>query len=1035
MAMASSSMDEDMESTPRTGDECLDELNSTAEAEVNGPDMNEANATEEEMKIGSQPQHALALAQVEETEDAVADNVQVGGLAQHQSHGDLTDISPLSEEDADDKEEDRQYSSTKHISSNIRGMTISSVINANNTAIGRPDSIHSHRANVDRLLMSGGSLGRGGRGGSSMECGGGSDDLELSSHRHLPQHHRGSHTSYASRTHSHASLSNRTQEPHIYPNNHIHYRLTEPYQHNVAHTYDQNYYRSVGDWLRFVRRRDAPPAPSCTLSGPQFDGGHSSHQQQHYHPNDVNNKSGGYVHQGVSVPGYGQHRQKLIDPDGYYRRFDRTRIRTGLHSRDEAETMVRPAQMIGPNGELLVDMPSMQQQQQQQQGSVQYPSPIMGHYPSIYPNLITAQDPIDEEVDRGERECNTPTLSLMELQSTPNMCDMEGKQELCEHIVDRVPSGFVVREMHQDSKEKACDAAPSHITIEMNDHGQSLSACQDRHRYVAPPSGISSAMNLCDRIQPRANSQLTGQVTPTPSDVLRFETTRRVGGIIICPSSQQAFPRAPIPSHLHEQMMHEGSWDSKYATYACRVDQSQEDRSVEIAIFSLSRPHMRSFHLAWFAFFLAFMTWFAITPLLSEVQKSLNLTKEEIWTSSIFSVSAAVVTRCVAGLLCDIYGGRWMSAVVLVLCGIPTMFTGLVNTSTGLSMLRLFTGIAGSAFITCQFWTCSMFTREVAGTANALAAGWGNLGGGVGQVLIGAMLFPLFRWIYTAAGTTMDPAEASWRTCCVIPGLLCIAFAFVLLRYSDDHPKGNYRKRKHLGLMQKASAIKHIKAAIRDHNTWLLFIQYGCCFGVELATMNAATLYFKENFELSTESAAAIASTFGWMNLFARGLGGFISDISNAYRGMRGRLIWQCICFALEGIFVMVFSKAGTLPGAIAALITFSLFVQCAEGSTFGIVPYLSPSVTGTVAGIIGAGGNVGAVIFSIFFRQMAYQYAFWWMGLTTCIVSLLSSLIWIKGYEGLFLKQRVKTAPAEMKASTPRKTDEASMLELPEGH
>ena len=107
MAMASSSMDEDMESTPRTGDECLDELNSTAEAEVNGPDMNEANATEEEMTMGSQPQHALALAQVEETEDAVADNVQVGGLAQHQSHGDLTDISPLSEEDADDKEEDR----------------------------------------------------------------------------------------------------------------------------------------------------------------------------------------------------------------------------------------------------------------------------------------------------------------------------------------------------------------------------------------------------------------------------------------------------------------------------------------------------------------------------------------------------------------------------------------------------------------------------------------------------------------------------------------------------------------------------------------------------------------------------------------------------------------------------------------------------------------------------------------------------------------------------------------------------------------
>ena len=60
-----------------------------------------------------------------------------------------------------------------------------------------------------------------------------------------------------------------------------------------------------------------------------------------------------------------------------------------------------------------------------------------------------------------------------------------------------------------------------------------------------------------------------------------------------------------------------------------------------------------------------------------------------------------------------------------------------------------------------------------------------------------------------------------------------------------------------------------------------------------------AALYFKEEFELSTE--AAVASTFGWMNLFARGLGGFLSDISNAYSGMRGRLIWQLVCFFFEG--------------------------------------------------------------------------------------------------------------------------------------
>ena len=87
----------------------------------------------------------------------------------------------------------------------------------------------------------------------------------------------------------------------------------------------------------------------------------------------------------------------------------------------------------------------------------------------------------------------------------------------------------------------------------------------------------------------------------------------------------------------------------------------------------------------------------------------------------------------------------------------------------------------------------------------------------------------------------------------------------------------------------------------------------------------------------------------------------------------------------------------------------FSLFVQASEGSTFGIVPYLNVGVTGTVSGIVGAGGNAGAVIFSILFRQLVdYRTAFFWMGVSTAVMSLLSSFVWIRGYEGLFFKRRV---------------------------
>ncbi len=467
-----------------------------------------------------------------------------------------------------------------------------------------------------------------------------------------------------------------------------------------------------------------------------------------------------------------------------------------------------------------------------------------------------------------------------------------------------------------------------------------------------------------------------------------------------------------VNSQSREDQMHLASWDSKFESYSCRVDQSQEDSSVEIAIFSTARPHMRAFHYAWLTFFFAFLAWFSATPLLAEIKLSLGLTKEEIWASSICSVAGAVFTRCVAGLFCDIYGARLISATVLIICGVPTMFTGLVNNATGLSILRLITGIGGSAFVTCQYWTSTMFTREVAGTANALAAGWGNLGGGIAQLLSGTMLFPLFKMIYTKAGTQQDPATLAWKSCCVIPGLLCAGFSYFVVRYSDDSPKGNYHKRKKLGLMRKHSAWQHIKSALLDYNTWLLVLMYGCCFGVELTTTNAAALYFTEEFDLSTESAAAVAFTFGGMNLFARGLGGFLSDVSNAYWGMRGRLIWQLLCFALEGAFVMVFSKAKSLAGSITALMTFSIFVQAAEGSTFGIVPYLNPGLTGTVAGIIGAGGNAGAVVFSILFQRLPYRDAFFWMGASTTCISVLSTLVWIKGYEGLFFNRRVLPNP-----------------------
>ena len=178
-----------------------------------------------------------------------------------------------------------------------------------------------------------------------------------------------------------------------------------------------------------------------------------------------------------------------------------------------------------------------------------------------------------------------------------------------------------------------------------------------------------------------------------------------------------------------------------------------------------------------------------------------------------------------------------------------------------------------------------MFTKEWSGTANATVAGWGNLGGGTTQLFVGSFLFPMLKIAYD------NDAEKAWRSACVVPATFGLVTAFCVIKFSDDCPTGNYSKLKKENKMENVSAISSLKSGMLNVNTWLLFIQYACCFGVEITMNNASALYFSHKFDLPTEKAAAVASIFGWMNLFARGCGGLISDKMN---GRFGESISYC---------------------------------------------------------------------------------------------------------------------------------------------
>jgi MFS transporter, NNP family, nitrate/nitrite transporter len=72
-------------------------------------------------------------------------------------------------------------------------------------------------------------------------------------------------------------------------------------------------------------------------------------------------------------------------------------------------------------------------------------------------------------------------------------------------------------------------------------------------------------------------------------------------------------------------------------------------------------------------------------------------------------------------------------------------------------VIWFFIGIGGSMFVMAQFWMSTMFVKEWVGTSNATVAGWGNLGGGVTQLLVGSMLFPIFWAIDN------NDAKKAWR--------------------------------------------------------------------------------------------------------------------------------------------------------------------------------------------------------------------------------------------------------------------------------
>lgn len=382
-----------------------------------------------------------------------------------------------------------------------------------------------------------------------------------------------------------------------------------------------------------------------------------------------------------------------------------------------------------------------------------------------------------------------------------------------------------------------------------------------------------------------------------------------------------------------------------------------EGRATRIDLFNLSSIQTRVFHLAWMGFFVCFFAWFAVAPLMPVIRGDLHLTKDQVANINIAAVCATIFARLLVGPLCDRYGPRLTYTWLLALGAIPVVGIGLSHSYGSFLFFRLCIGAIGASFVITQYHTTTMFAANVVGTANATTAGWGNAGGGVTQVLM-----PLILTAIVSAGIERS---LGWRIAMIVPGVLMLLTALLYCRYAEDTPRGNRRDltpTQRAGARGGKSAAKSFLAAARDYRVWMLFITYGACFGIELTIHNLAATYYVDRFSLDVRTAGLYAGSFGLLALFARSLGGIMSDRIAHTRGLDGRTSLLFGLILAEGLGLMLFSRMDSAQSALITMLGFGLFTHMACGATYSLTPFINPRALGGVTGIIGAGGNVGAV-------------------------------------------------------------------------
>lgn len=445
-----------------------------------------------------------------------------------------------------------------------------------------------------------------------------------------------------------------------------------------------------------------------------------------------------------------------------------------------------------------------------------------------------------------------------------------------------------------------------------------------------------------------------------------------------------------------------------------------------------SEPKIKVLHLTWIAFFVSFLVWFNHAPLMASIRSTFGLTDQQVSALLILNVALTIPARILVGMLVDKVGPRIMYSALLAISGVLCLLFAFAQDFTTLAITRFLLGFVGAGFVVGIRMVGEWFPAKETGLAQGIYAGLGNFGSAAAAVTL-----PTLALLFGG--------DEGWRYSIGVTGLIAIAYGMIYFFTVTDTPKGStYFSPKKAGAMEVTSKGDFTMYVILQaplylalvvlawklgpanlkmltpewtllayavlaglylhtvYDTWrinkdifkspvpeihrykfrqvaVLDLAYLATFGSELAVVSILPLFFKDTFSLSLALAGFLGASFGMTTFFARPAGGWLSDRF----GRRNVLLW---CLAGTGAGYIAMSRMGPELGiAYAVISTFicSLFVNAGNGAVYAMLPMIKRRLTGQIAGMVGAYGNVGGVLFLTAYSFLSAQTFFMLAGIT----------------------------------------------------